>query len=90
MRKNYAIYLSLLIILTATILSYKFLNGLYHEYTSQFGEGKNIFISGSDVATAQALRELNLIHLSWAFVKVFITWAISLSLISVLKISRNK
>lgn len=88
-RQNYAIYLSFLIILVAIILSYKFLYWLYYEYTNQFGEGKNIFISGDAFASAQTLRELNLIHLFWAFIKVFITWAIALALISVLKIPRN-
>lgn len=90
LRKNYKIYLSLLLVLMATILSYRFLHGLYYEYTNQFREEGNIFISGDGLVTAQTLRELNLIHLSWAFIKVFITWAISFSLISVLKISRNK
>jgi len=89
LKNNYQFYLSLVIICVSVFLSYHFLYWINREFVNNFIEGKNIYLSGDDFASGEAYRQLLTMEIVWAFIKVFLTWAIAASLLFLVKIKKN-
>lgn len=76
-KNNYPFYFKLSIIVASIILTMYFLSfvgGIFND------EGQWAWIIGDNLS-----RSLLLIHLVWAFIKVFVVWSITISLLVLIK-----
>mgnify|MGYP000980198516 CR=1 FL=1 len=71
------LFIKLLIFVIASILTYKF---TYIVYDMIYGAGQWDFVLSDKI-----FRELLLIHLVWALIRILITWFVAISLIIIIK-----